>query len=171
MEIPMEIDEDGGDGTLQCSTILFMKKQSRKEEDDPLIIEEMPSDDEWVANPNDDEDDDGNDVPIEVEDAGPSSSSRKRKSIQVDLDDEDDSDYSYDCGALFYDFNTLILDCLLLDMNYVEIYFFTASGLTPRTASRLTPRLIQGKRLASCLRTLKPWICGGLKRGSISPSN
>ncbi|KAH6771558.1 hypothetical protein C2S52_016361 [Perilla frutescens var. hirtella] len=34
----------------------FLKKRSQKEEDDPLIVEEVPSDDEWIANPNDEED-------------------------------------------------------------------------------------------------------------------
>ncbi|KAH6756958.1 hypothetical protein C2S53_009192 [Perilla frutescens var. hirtella] len=41
----------------------FLKKQSRKVEEDPLIVEDVLSDDEWIANPNDDED-----VSIEIED-------------------------------------------------------------------------------------------------------
>ncbi|KVH90512.1 HAT dimerization [Cynara cardunculus var. scolymus] len=61
----------------------FLKKQSLKEEDDPLIIDEVSSDDEWIANPNDEEDVNSEVVSIEagngVEDACPSSSSRKRK--------------------------------------------------------------------------------------------
>lgn len=53
----------------------FLKKQSRKDEDDPLIVEDVPSDDEWVANPCDDEieslelqiEDDANEEEVEDE--------------------------------------------------------------------------------------------------------
>ncbi|KAJ9555338.1 hypothetical protein OSB04_009952 [Centaurea solstitialis] len=45
----------------------FLKKQSLKEEDDPLIVDEVPSDDEWIANRDDEEDSDNNGLPIEVD--------------------------------------------------------------------------------------------------------
>lgn len=54
----------------------FLKKNSLKEEDDPLVVENVSSDDEWIANPNDDE--------------GESVTSRKRKNVKVELVDEDD---------------------------------------------------------------------------------
>ncbi|KAI3764008.1 hypothetical protein L2E82_14008 [Cichorium intybus] len=54
----------------------FLKKSSLKEEDDPLLVENVSSDDEWIANPYDDE--------------GESVTSRKRKNVKVELVDEDD---------------------------------------------------------------------------------
>ncbi|XP_062082381.1 uncharacterized protein LOC133788794 [Humulus lupulus] len=76
----------------------FFKKQSRREEDDPLIVENVSSDDEWVANPNDEEDGDSRAIEvggeIEIEDEGGSLAPRKRKRnqapIEVNLDEEDE---------------------------------------------------------------------------------
>ncbi|XP_062112826.1 uncharacterized protein LOC133823982 [Humulus lupulus] len=76
----------------------FFKKQSRREEDDPLIVENVCSDDEWVANPNDEEDGDSRAIEvggeIEIEDEGGSLAPRKRKRnqapIEVNLDEEDE---------------------------------------------------------------------------------
>ncbi|PON94663.1 LOW QUALITY PROTEIN: HAT, C-terminal dimerization domain containing protein [Trema orientale] len=60
----------------------FLKAQSCKEEDDSLIVENVSSDDEWVANPNDEDDEETRmidlDEAIDVEDAG-GSSQRPRK--------------------------------------------------------------------------------------------
>ncbi|PON47573.1 HAT, C-terminal dimerization domain containing protein [Parasponia andersonii] len=60
----------------------FLKAQSRKEKDDPLIVENVSSDDEWVTNPNDEDDEETRmidlDEAIDVEDAG-GSSQRPRK--------------------------------------------------------------------------------------------
>ena len=60
-----------------------LMKQSSKEEDDPLIIETLPSNDEWVANPDDDEEDgtrvlDINDM-IQLEENVGESSRRPKK--------------------------------------------------------------------------------------------
>ncbi|XP_062104413.1 uncharacterized protein LOC133815612 [Humulus lupulus] len=76
----------------------FFKKQSRREEDDPLIVENVSSNDEWVANPNDEEDGDSREIEvggeIEIEDEGGSLAPRKRKRnqapIEVNLDEEDE---------------------------------------------------------------------------------
>ncbi|KAH6779234.1 hypothetical protein C2S52_010471 [Perilla frutescens var. hirtella] len=60
----------------------FLKKQSRKMEDDPLIIEEVPSDDEWLANSNDEEDMaiDIADMTFEMIEGQKETSNKKRKS-------------------------------------------------------------------------------------------
>lgn len=57
-----------------------LKKQSRKDEDDPLIVEDIPSDDEWVASPNDEDEDDDVDECGGREEGG---SSKTRKRIRV----------------------------------------------------------------------------------------
>ena len=60
-------------------------KKTQKDEEDPLSVEDISSDEEWVANPNDDENSD------EINRSeGESSRSRNRKSVLVDLDDEED---------------------------------------------------------------------------------
>ncbi|PON81575.1 HAT, C-terminal dimerization domain containing protein, partial [Trema orientale] len=55
----------------------FLKAKSRKEEDDPLIVENVSSDDEWVANLNDEDDEETRMIDlneaIDVEDVGGSS--------------------------------------------------------------------------------------------------
>lgn len=70
----------------------FLKKRSPKVEDDLLF--DVPSDDEWVANPSDEEDGVaiGVDEPIEVDDGDGDG-------------DKDDSDhgYEYDGGAMQFD--------------------------------------------------------------------
>ena len=76
----------------------FFKKQSRKDEEDPLIVENLSFDDEWVANPNDEDDGDTRAIEvggqIEIEDEGGSLAPRKRKrnqaSIEVNLDEQDE---------------------------------------------------------------------------------
>ena len=75
----------------------FFKKQSRKDEEDPLIVENLSSDDEWVANPNDEDDSDTRTIEvggqIEIEDEGGSLAPRKRKrnqAIEVNLDEQDE---------------------------------------------------------------------------------
>ena len=65
----------------------FQKKKTLKDEEDPLSVEDIPSDDEWVANPNDDEN--GDEI---NRGEGESSSSRKRKSVLVDVVDEEDNE-------------------------------------------------------------------------------
>ncbi|XP_057808409.1 uncharacterized protein LOC131022882 [Salvia miltiorrhiza] len=65
------------------------KRQLRKEKDDPLVVEDVASDDEWIANPNDENDidvDDANSDDIEADhmDEGTSSSiPRKRGRNEV----------------------------------------------------------------------------------------
>ncbi|KAF4355330.1 hypothetical protein F8388_026600 [Cannabis sativa] len=99
----------------------FLKKQSGSVEYDPLIVENVSSDDEWVANPNDEEDGDSRVIEIEgvvqIEDESRSSrATRKKKqimhqrkvtfrthcnyvvtrngkNIQVDLDEEDEDEF------------------------------------------------------------------------------
>ncbi|KAK1427815.1 hypothetical protein QVD17_16510 [Tagetes erecta] len=90
----------------------FLKKADLKEEDDPLLVENVMSDDEWIGDPNDTNennigggragDERGGEVGDErggreSEERGArlcrgevGSSSRKRKSVQMNLIDEDD---------------------------------------------------------------------------------
>lgn len=59
-----------------------LNKQKRKVDEDPLIVDDVPSDDEWIANPNDEEDDIThfeNDLE-EVEVVSPSSSNKRKRS-------------------------------------------------------------------------------------------
>ena len=84
--------------------VKFLKKRSPKVEDDLLF--DMPSDDEWVANPSDEEDG----VAIGVDEP-----------IEVDDGDEDDSDhgYEYDGGAMQFDHvtgNNNLAFIMLLDL-------------------------------------------------------
>lgn len=78
----------------------FLKKKARKEEEDPLTVENLSSDEEWTANPTDETDDDE-----PIRDEGEGSNSRKRKSVQIDLEDhdEEDDDYRYDGGSFRMD--------------------------------------------------------------------
>ncbi|XP_057803146.1 uncharacterized protein LOC131018440 [Salvia miltiorrhiza] len=91
----------------------LVNRQLRKEKDDPLVVEDVASDDEWIANPNDENDidvDDANSDEIEADhmDEGTSSSiprkrgrsevSKKGKGKEVehrlvdeDLDEDDES--------------------------------------------------------------------------------
>ena len=46
----------------------FVKFHSLREEDDPLIIENVPSDDEWIANPNLNDEEDNDNIETEIED-------------------------------------------------------------------------------------------------------
>ncbi|XP_057791246.1 uncharacterized protein LOC131008377 [Salvia miltiorrhiza] len=66
------------------------KRQLRKEKDDPLVVEDIASGDEWIANPNDEDDidvDDANSDDIESDhmDEG----TRKEKEVEHRLVDED----------------------------------------------------------------------------------
>ncbi|KAF5810448.1 putative HAT dimerization domain, ribonuclease H-like superfamily [Helianthus annuus] len=93
----------------------FIKKSTLKEGDDPLVVENVMSDDEWIADPSGDESDIGGDEPNEEEsdepirttrgggptktrrgggtiEKGDGSSSNKRKTVQTMLIDEDDDD-------------------------------------------------------------------------------
>ena len=58
----------------------FMKKLSLKDEEDPLIVEDVPSDDEWMVNPDNEEGDDN--ISVEenaaIADEGQSATSLKR---------------------------------------------------------------------------------------------
>ncbi|KAI3675421.1 hypothetical protein L1987_85011 [Smallanthus sonchifolius] len=60
-------------------------KGNLKEDDDPLVVDNVLSDDEWIADPSDDDDDD-----IGGGEAIGEGSSRKRKAIHLNLIDEDD---------------------------------------------------------------------------------
>lgn len=83
----------------------FMKKLSLKDEDDPLIVEDVPSDDEWMVDPENEEDDDSLSVEANdaIEDEGQNSASLKRKNIHVDLEEDDESNDDYDGGAFKMD--------------------------------------------------------------------
>ncbi|KAJ9543748.1 hypothetical protein OSB04_023455 [Centaurea solstitialis] len=78
----------------------IQKKKTLKDEEDPLSVEDISSDDEWVANPNDDEN--GDEI---NRGEGESSRSRKRRSVLVDLDDEEDEedDCRVDYGSFSMD--------------------------------------------------------------------
>nr|KAJ0188575.1 hypothetical protein LSAT_V11C900478640 [Lactuca sativa] len=86
----------------------FIKKKNLSDEVDPLHVEEVPSDDEWVADPNDNEADNGGEnengeeIGGEIGDGGECSTSRKRKGVEFHLideedmeDDDDDQDIKY----------------------------------------------------------------------------
>ncbi|CAH1431047.1 unnamed protein product [Lactuca virosa] len=74
----------------------FIKKKKLSDEVDPLLVEELPSDDEWVADPNDDEADNGGEsenggeIGGEIGDGGECSTSRMRKDVEFHLIDEED---------------------------------------------------------------------------------
>ncbi|CAI9259862.1 unnamed protein product [Lactuca saligna] len=73
----------------------FIKKTKLKEYDDPLVVDEVLSDNEWIANPSDEYDEACEEDEIDVVcraigERGESSSSRKRKNVEVNLVDEDD---------------------------------------------------------------------------------
>ena len=90
----------------------FLKKTNLKEEDDPLVVENVMSDDEWIADPNEDNEDnedDTRDVELgggangeeggettraEGGEASGSGTSRKRKRVQINLIDEESEDDS-----------------------------------------------------------------------------
>lgn len=61
----------------------YLKKQSQSEKEDPLIVENAPSDDEWIAEPSDEADESNENVDIEIMEienrVASSSSSKKRK--------------------------------------------------------------------------------------------
>ncbi|KAJ9542821.1 hypothetical protein OSB04_029327 [Centaurea solstitialis] len=98
----------------------FQKKKTLKDEEDPLSVEDISSDDEWVANPNDDEN--GDEI---NRGEGESSRSRKRRSVLVDLDDEEDEEDDY-------------------RVNYGS---FSMDNAYTSTTSRLTPHVLVKKRL------------------------
>ena len=60
------------------------------------------------------------------------------------------------CTHIFF-VNVYTIYCVLYIHTHIYIYIYIhALRLTPRTASRLTPRLTEGKRLESRLGFLKP---------------
>ncbi|KAH6825307.1 hypothetical protein C2S53_007031 [Perilla frutescens var. hirtella] len=65
----------------------FLKKRSRKDEDDSLIVEEVSFDDEWVANPNDEEDMaiDVAEKTIEMMEGEDETSNKKRKTNEASI--------------------------------------------------------------------------------------
>ncbi|CAH1451317.1 unnamed protein product [Lactuca virosa] len=69
-----------------------LKEEARS--DDPLIVEELPSDDEWLADPSIEDDENSEEVGTDevATDVGTSasSSSKRRKGVQLNLVDEDD---------------------------------------------------------------------------------
>lgn len=87
-----------------------LKKQSRKDDVDPLIVEDVPSDDEWIADPNDEDEV----LHIEyVDEGGCSSASRKRKGTHS-TQTPTSKGYFYSFSLVlnyyvFYDIYTLII--------------------------------------------------------------
>ncbi|KAH6832587.1 hypothetical protein C2S53_008886 [Perilla frutescens var. hirtella] len=84
-----------------------LKKQSQGDEVDPLIVEDMSSDDNWLFNPNK-EDDGGNEI-VEEES---SRATRNGKSVERGLFDEEDefeeesgSESDYGDGSDYDDFD------------------------------------------------------------------
>lgn len=72
----------------------FVSKKKLGEDDDPLIVEELPSDDEWLADPSIEDDENSEEVGTDevATEVGTSasSSSKRRKGVQLNLVDEDD---------------------------------------------------------------------------------
>ena len=72
----------------------FVSKKKLGEDDDPLIVEELPSDDEWLADPSIEDDENSEEVGTDEVAAevgtSASSSSKRRKGVQLNLVDEDD---------------------------------------------------------------------------------
>ncbi|XP_052624969.1 uncharacterized protein LOC128132437 [Lactuca sativa] len=72
----------------------FVSKKKLGEDDDPLIVEELPSDDEWLADPSIEDDENSEEVGMDevATEVGTSasSSSKRRKGVQLNLVDEDD---------------------------------------------------------------------------------
>ncbi|MFS7995502.1 putative HAT dimerization domain, ribonuclease H-like superfamily [Helianthus anomalus] len=73
----------------------FIKKANLKDDEDPIVADEILSDDEWIANSSGDEDED-EDGMVGVggsnEEEGESSSRRKRKRVITLVDEDDDDD-------------------------------------------------------------------------------
>ena len=72
----------------------FVSKKKLGQGDDPLIVDELPSDDEWLANPSIEDDENSEEVGTDevAKEVGTSasSSSKRRKGVQLNLVDEDD---------------------------------------------------------------------------------
>ena len=72
----------------------FVSKKKLGQGDDPLIVDELPSDDEWLANPSIEDDENSEEVGTDEVAAevgtSASSSSKRRKGVQLNLVDEDD---------------------------------------------------------------------------------
>lgn len=75
----------------------FIRKTKLKDSDNPLVVDEVLSDNEWIANPSDEydeacEEDEIDVVCREIRERGESSSSRKQKNVEQNSVDEDDVD-------------------------------------------------------------------------------
>nr|KAJ0198323.1 hypothetical protein LSAT_V11C700368370 [Lactuca sativa] len=75
----------------------FIRKTKLKDSDNLLVVDEVLSDNEWIANPSDEydeacEEDEIDVVCREIRERGESSSSRKRKNVEQNSVDEDDVD-------------------------------------------------------------------------------
>ena len=66
----------------------FLRKTNLKEDEDPLVAENVMSDDEWIADPNEDVEGGGG----ASGEASASGASRKRKSVEINLTDEESED-------------------------------------------------------------------------------
>ena len=95
----------------------FVRKTNLKEDDDPLVVENVMSDDEWIDDPNDDNEDDirvvagGGGASGE---ASASGASRKRKSVEINLTDEE-----FDDDLVIEDYRADENEELEDDANYV----------------------------------------------------
>ncbi|XP_021974444.1 uncharacterized protein LOC110869504 [Helianthus annuus] len=71
----------------------FINKTNLKDDEDPIVADEVLSDNEWIANPSGDEDEDGMvGVGRSNEEEGESSSRRKKKRVINLVDEDDDAD-------------------------------------------------------------------------------
>ena len=81
----------------------FLRKTNLKEDEDPLVAENVMSDDEWIADPNDDNEDDIRVVAGgggAIGEASGSGASTKRQCVDVLIDEESEDDsLNEDYGA------------------------------------------------------------------------